>query len=156
MRLVEAGGRTSQELGLGRMVGQVLVYLYLAEGERSMDEIEAELGLSKAAVSVTARQLEGLGLVTRVWRKGDRRNYYRTADNLASALQAGLLGLLRRKLDSTGSELDRVHELLQAAGRANGADREIDFLKGRVKRAKVLRDRAANILGSRLFQLLVR
>jgi DNA-binding transcriptional regulator GbsR (MarR family) len=116
-RLVEAGGRTSQELGLGRMVGQVLVSLYLADGERSMDEIEAELGLSKAAVSVASRQLEGLGLVTRVWRAGDRRSYYRTADNLASALQAGLLALARRKLDGAGGELDRVHDLLQAAAR---------------------------------------
>ena len=54
-RLVETGGRTSQDLGFGRIVGQVLVYLYLQPKECSLDVLEQELGLSKASVSVAAR-----------------------------------------------------------------------------------------------------
>ena len=54
-RLVETGGRTSQDLGL-----------------------------SKASVSVAVRQLENLGLLRRTWKKGDRKNYYRTADEIGS------------------------------------------------------------------------
>jgi len=36
MRLVEVGGNAAQDLGLGRIVGQIVVYLYLSEAERSL------------------------------------------------------------------------------------------------------------------------
>ena len=49
---MQAGGATSQDLGLGRTLGQVLVYLYLTDGECPLDRIEADLGLSKASVSI--------------------------------------------------------------------------------------------------------
>ena len=62
-RLIETGGRTSQDLGLGRIVGQILVYLYLTDGDCSLDKIGADLDLSKASVSIAARQLESLWLL---------------------------------------------------------------------------------------------
>ncbi len=52
MRLIETGGRTSQDLGTGRIVGQILIYLYLREDESSLDGIAEDLGLSKASVSI--------------------------------------------------------------------------------------------------------
>ncbi len=48
MRLVETGGRTSQDLGLGRIVGQILVYLYLQPAACSLEELEENLGLSQS------------------------------------------------------------------------------------------------------------
>jgi len=60
-RLIEVAGKTSQDLGLGRIVGQILVYLYLRNGDCSLDTIGEDLGLSKASVSVAVRQLESLG-----------------------------------------------------------------------------------------------
>ena len=151
-RLVELGGRTAQDLGIGRILGQMLVYLYLRDGECSLDEIGADLGLSKAAVSVAARQLEGLGLIRRIWKQGDRRSYYRTADDIGTALRQGLLALVRRKIDTLGAELDQAHALLAGA---NG-DPDLRFLAGRVKRAKVLRDRAAGLLNSRLLGMFMK
>lgn len=154
MRLVEAGGQTAQDLGLSRIQGQTLVYLYLWDGECSLDQIERDLGLSKAAVSIAARQLETLGFLRRVWVKGDRRHYYRTADNLAQALREGLAGLLRRKMDQTAHVLN---ETFQAMHRENGpADPDWDFLQSRIKRAKNLSDRAGKLLNSRLLGYLVR
>lgn len=151
-RLAAAGGRTSHDLGLGRIVGQMVVYLYLWDGDCSLDQIAAELGLSKAAVSVAARQLEHLGMIRRTWREGDRRKYYRTVDNIGVALQQGLLSILRSKIEAMAGELDTAHAALAAGGRA---DTELQFLSGRVKRAKVLRDRAHKVLGHPLLKLLL-
>ena len=148
MRLIEVGGRTAQDLGLGRIVGQILVYLYLSEGERSLDDIGGGLGLSKAAISVAVRQLESFGLVRRVWKKGDRKNYYRTADNIASALQQGLLAMLRQKIQMAGAELDAVHDTLKSRARGRAADPEARFVYGRVRRAKQLRDSAEKAINS--------
>ena len=151
-RLAAAGGRTSHDLGLGRIVGQMVSYLYLWDGDCSLDQIAAELGLSKAAVSVAARQLEHLGMIRRTWCEGDRRKYYRTVDNIGVALQQGLLSILRSKIEAMAGELDTAHVALAAGARA---DTELQFLAERVKRAKVLRDRAHKVLGHPLLSLLM-
>lgn len=155
-RLVEVGGRTSQDLGLGRILGQILVYLYLTDGDCSLDEIGEELGLSKAAVSVAARQLESLGLLRQAWKKGDRRNYYRSADNIANALQQGLLTFVRQKIQSAATELDYVNDMLEKATGSSNTDPDARFLYSRVKRAKLLRDRAMRVLESPVLKFFVK
>jgi len=155
-RLVEVGGRTSQDLGMGRIVGQILVYLYLRDGECSLDEIGQDLGLSKAAVSVAARQLENLGVLRRSWKSGDRKTYYRTAENIATALQHGLLAFFGQKIRTVASELDSANDLLQKELSGRDSDPELQFLQGRVKRAKLLRDRASGLLESPLLKFFVK
>ena len=152
-RLVEVGARAAQDLGVGRMVGQILVYLYLAEDARSLDAIVDDLQVSKASASIAARQLESLGLVHRVWLGGDRRSYYRTAENIRAALQQGLLAVVKRRVESVGSELDSVHADLRAALGAGGRnDHDAQFLFKRVERAKELRDRLSSLFRSRILQ----
>lgn len=156
MRLVETGGRTSQDLGLGRIVGQVLVYLYLQPGECSLGQLETELGLSKASVSVAARQLEQLGLVRRVWVKGDRKKYYRSAENIASALQHGLLSLVRQKVQHFGGQLDTTMGLLDDTTAKQDDTREMEFLRQRISRARKLQKRLDRVLGNPLVRLLAK
>lgn len=154
-RLVQAGGATSQDLGLGRALGQVLVYLYLTDGECPMDRLEGDLGLSKASVSIAARQLEHLGLVRRVWRQGDRKSYYRTAENLGAALQEGALALLRRKFEAVGAALDDARDLLdRSAGTMDAAER--DFLSGRLNRSRQLHRRFRALLSNPVTRFLTR
>ena len=149
-RLVEVGGRTSQDLGLGRIFGQVLVYLYFQEQECSLDQLGDDLELSKASVSIAARQLESLGLLRRHWKKGDRKNYYSTADNIVTALQQGLLSFVRQKLRTVSLELEEVEGLV--AEHINGPDtpEDLRFLAGRIKRARVLQKRATGVVDNPL------
>ena len=151
-RLTEVGGRTAQDLGLSRIVGQILVHLYLSRGECSLDDIAGDLGLSKAAVSIAARQLENLGLLRRFWHKNDRKTYYRTADDIATALHQGLLILVRNKMGLLATELKHAEVELKSSG--NSA--EVEFILGRVKRAKKLRDTAMFVLENPVVKLLTR
>ena len=151
-RLVETGGRTSQDLGLGRIVGQILVYLYLQPEACALDELEENLGLSKASVSVAARQLEQLGLVKRVWLKGERKKYYRSADNIGQALQQGLLSLITQKVKDFGDQLEVTAQQLNSAAQNDSA--EAVFLKQRVDRARKLQLRLEYVLGNPLVRLI--
>jgi DNA-binding MarR family transcriptional regulator len=153
-RLVEVAGRTTQDLGLGRIVGLVLGCVYLAERESSLDEISSRLGLSKAAVSIAARQLDSLGLIQRLWLKGDRKHYYRTVDHFGVALQEGLLALVGGKLQSIGAELDRAEEMLGEA--VPGEDQRTQFLRKRLTRASNLRKKTVLILENPILKLLGR
>lgn len=148
-RLTEIGGRTAQDLGLGRIVGQILVHLYLSPAEQSLEDIARDLGLSKPAISIAARQLESLGLLRRSWKAGDRKTYYRTADDIASALHQGLLMLVRNKMGLLAGELQQAESLLKAPGCGPDAD----FMLGRVKRARKLRDTAMGILENPVIRL---
>ena len=149
-RLTEVGGRTAQDVGLGRVVGQILVHLYLSQTECSLDDIARDLGLSKAAVSIAARQLEGLGLLRHSWKPGDRKSYYRTADDIATALHQGLLMLIRNKMGLLASELKDAETQLGQ----NGKDAESAFVLGRVRRAQKLRDTAMAVLENPMVRLL--
>ncbi|MBU4199945.1 MAG: hypothetical protein KKE37_09680 [Verrucomicrobia bacterium] len=152
-RLIEVAGRTTQDLGLGRIVGQVLGDIYLTDGDSSLDDIGRNLGLSKAAVSIAARQLESLGLLQRIWKKADRKNYYRIVDHLGVALRQGVLELVRGKLRTAGAELDHAEELLRQAGNG-GNNSELNFLQTRLNRAKQQRRRAARILNNPIMKML--
>lgn len=151
-RLTEVGGLTAQDLGLGRIVGQVLVHLYLTPSEQSLEDLAKDLELSKAAVSIAARQLESLGLLRRSWKSGDRKTYYRTADDIASALHQGLLMMVRNKMSLLATELQQAETELKAG--ENGS--EAEFILGRVKRARKLRDTAMSVLENPLVKLLTR
>lgn len=151
-RLTEVGGRTAQDLGLGRIVGQILVHLYLSPAEQALEDIAKDLGLSKAAVSIAARQLESLGLLRRSWKSGDRKIYYRTADDIATALHQGLLMLVRNKMSLLATELQQAETELTF----KDAGTEAEFILGRVKRARKLRDNAMAVLENPVVKLLTR
>lgn len=153
-RSIEVGSRIAQDLGLGRIVGQVLVYLYLTDGDCSLDEIGRELGLSKAAVSIAARRLETIGLLKRVWKSGDRKNYYRTADNLSAALQEGMRNFLNQKLHMLETDFSEMNELLDRELKVNGADGELKFLQGRIKRIRQLQGRLSTLLKNPIVRFL--
>ena len=152
-RLVEVAGRTTQDLGMGRIIGQVLGDIYMTAGDSSLDAIGSNLGLSKAAVSIAARQLESLGLLQRIWKKSDRRNYYRVVDHLGVALRRGLLEMVRGKIRTAGAELDHAAELLRQVGNG-GNNGEIKFLQTRLQHANKMRRRAALILDNPIMKML--
>lgn len=154
LRLAEVVGATAQDLGFGRIAGQVLIHLYLSPGDCSLDQIEGDLGLSKAAASIAARQLESMGFLRRSWRQGDRKVYYRTADNLGAAFRDGMVSLLSRKLEVVGSELVQMEELIQSSDGV--VHPEWVFLKERIKRARDLNNRAGKVLKSRILRYLAR
>src|ERR1043166_365952 len=94
-KFVEAGGHTTQSFGLGRIMGQMYALLYLSPRPMCLDDIAHELGVSKASVSTTIRQLERWTAVKPVWVKGDRRDFYEAETDFQSVMKHGLLATLR-------------------------------------------------------------
>ena len=148
-RLVASGGRLAQEFGFNRVAGEALACLYLTAGEASLDELETELGLSKAAVSLAAAQLERLGLIHRVRKPGDRKRYYQSADDIGSALRHGILKFARSKMALLETDLKQADETLSRREK----DPEAKFLAARVARLHQLNVRTGRLLDSPLAKL---
>ncbi len=145
-RLISTGGRMAQDLGLGRIAGQIVVYIYLSPDEKSLDEIGAQLGLSKASVSIAIRQLERLGMVVRVWKTGDRKNYYQTANNFSKALQKGILEFVNQKVQIVSEEIDSAQALLSKIDQDSHEDQDFRFLQKRLNRAQYLKDKILSVI----------
>jgi DNA-binding transcriptional regulator GbsR (MarR family) len=127
-QFVERMGLASEADGLPRIAGRIFGFLLLTPGECSLDEIAAELGVSRASVSNDARRLSQIGLIERRSRPGDRRDYYRSApDAFRHSIERRIEGLRRfhaliddaRALDITDEEVtarlaawDDAHRLL--------------------------------------------
>ena len=119
--LIEAGGRTAQSFGLNRLLGQIYMFLYIRREASSLDDLVEGMGVSKASISIACRQLLALGAIKRVWRKGDRKDYYEAETDLRSLLNNGILRELDKKLDSARTQIERCREILTDG---EGADPE--------------------------------
>jgi hypothetical protein len=62
--------------GWARPIGRIYAYLLLRESPATLDEIAADLGMSKSNASVAARTLEHCGNARRQGEPGSRRIYY--------------------------------------------------------------------------------
>ncbi|MDQ3557292.1 MAG: MarR family transcriptional regulator [Gemmatimonadota bacterium] len=81
-QFVEKMGLFFEADGLPRISGRVLGLLLLTPGECSLDDLAELLQVSKASVSTNTRLLDGMGIVERASRPGDRRDYYRIAHDM--------------------------------------------------------------------------
>lgn len=79
-------GSAAEADGWAPITGRLFGLLLLSPGPRCLDDIADELGVSKASVSIDARNLLERGIVERVCRAGDRRDFYTLADDFCSAI----------------------------------------------------------------------
>jgi DNA-binding MarR family transcriptional regulator len=87
-------GLVLERLGAGRTMGRLYGRLLICDPpDRSLTELAADLAVSKASVSVVARQMEAAGMVERV-PAGSREHRYRiTQGGWAEALRVQLAGV---------------------------------------------------------------
>ena len=137
-KFVEAGGNTTQSFGFGRIAGQLFALLYLSAKPLCLDDIARELGVSKASVSTTVRQLEQWAAVRRVWVKGDRKDYYAAETDFGTMLRQGLLSTFRKKVETAGAQITHVEDsLTQAMEQADETQRqEMQVVAERLQRAR--------------------
>ncbi len=77
-RFVEDVGIALEQTGFPRMAGKVLGYLLLAPGyEISTDELIEKLHASRGSISTMTRLLIQSGLIDRIGKPGQRKDYFR-------------------------------------------------------------------------------
>ena len=102
-QFIEKMGLFFEADGAPRISGRILGLLLLTPGDCSLDDLAEELQVSKASVSTNARLLESWGAVERTSRPGDRRDYYRIADDVEARM-------LERRLERMRAVRDLIEE----------------------------------------------
>jgi DNA-binding transcriptional regulator GbsR (MarR family) len=62
--------------GVTDSVGRIYGVLYFVDKPMSLNEIKDEVAMSKATVSNGLRELQDIEMITKVWKKGDRKDHY--------------------------------------------------------------------------------
>ncbi len=99
---IERMGLALEADGLPRIAGRIFGLLLVSEDCRSLDDLSAELRVSKASVSTNARLLEQRGMLERNSRPSDRRDYYRVPPDLFSHTMAQRLQRWQRFHEAIG------------------------------------------------------
>jgi hypothetical protein len=91
---VDRMGLVLERLGGPRTMGRICGHLLVCDPpEQSLTDLATALGVSKASVSVVARQMEAVGMVERVPGGGRAHRYRLLSGDWAQLLQAQLVGV---------------------------------------------------------------
>jgi DNA-binding transcriptional regulator GbsR (MarR family) len=128
--------------GLPRIGGRIFALLMVSGTERSLDDIAASLGVSKASASINARLLEQRGVIEKVGKAGDRRDYYRIVPDLFACtmqqrlarweklnriiganIAAGVPALVKKRLADFQRAAGEMQEVIECALRKHAKGR---------------------------------
>lgn len=141
---VEMMGRHFEEEGVPRIAGRLFGLVMLEEGDRSLDDLAETLQVSKGSVSSNARMLENWGLLERVTRPGDRRDYYHVAHDMTERL-------LNRQIERMQLFIGRLNQHRGSLENLSGtpAARFDEMVRFNTLAIESLRNLAAEVVRSR-------
>lgn len=127
---IEGLSQISRFWGFPKGMGAIFAVLYLSPTPLPLDEIVAETGLTKGAISTEIRALARMGLVHRSTKLGDRKDYYTAETDFYAAIRSILQ-------ERQNSEFDRairsVKETLATMEENWVEDEEWNFVFERVQ-----------------------
>src|SRR5437899_8993862 len=105
--------RTMSSLwGISPTMAQIHGLLYISGAALSMDDIMDRLGISRGNVSMNLSKLVEWGLVRRVHKRGDRRDYYESLRDIWEMFTLVAAQRKRREIDPILKTLRRCQEEL--------------------------------------------
>lgn len=139
---VNGMGQLADFWGHNKMIGWIYGLLYLREEPVSLDEIAQELGVSKGNVSLNVREAERLSMVRKVWKKGDRKDYYEAEPNLWRIVRQVTRERQKKEFDYAislvGDNLEKLEEAGGASRRAQFARKRLSHLSSFLKSLNAL------------------
>lgn len=119
---VERMGLVAEGDGLPRIAGQIMGLMVMDGGPLSFAELAERLEVSRASVSTNTRFLERLGVIERVARRGDRRDYFQLATAPYVRLLQGSIDRMMKAHAVVAHARDRL------SGTDEGTRRRLDEL----------------------------
>src|SRR5271169_3460850 len=111
-RFVDLWDTMSSLWGISPTMARIHGQLYITGAALSMDEIMARLAISRGNVSMNLSKLVEWGLVRRVHKRGDRRDYYESLSDVWEMFTLVANQRKRREIDPILSTLRRCKEEL--------------------------------------------
>jgi DNA-binding transcriptional regulator GbsR (MarR family) len=115
----DAIGRLMVLWGFKRNMGRVWTLLYLSNEPLTAFVLRERLQLSAGAISMTLNELARWGVVHKVWRQGDRHDYYEAESSLWKMISRVLR---ERELSEVDHTIEALEDAIASLSRRTGAD----------------------------------
>lgn len=112
-QFVEHWGMMARSWGINATMGELFALLYINGGEWTADALKEWLDVSRGNVSMNLRELMSWGVVHKVHRQGERREFYRAETDVWTLFRRILHERKRRELDPTLVVLGRTVRLIE-------------------------------------------
>jgi DNA-binding transcriptional regulator GbsR (MarR family) len=80
-RIIEHNSENKTLYGMQPTVMRLMTVMYYYEKPMTLDDMKEHLGMSKASMSNAVRELEEMGLVEKIWKKGELKNIYKAEED---------------------------------------------------------------------------
>lgn len=107
-QFVEHWGVMARSWGINSSMGELFALLYLTGTDWTADALREWLRVSRGNVSMNLRELMAWGVVHKVHRAGERREFFRAEADVWTLFRRILTERKRRELDPTRHLLDRT------------------------------------------------
>ncbi|MCS6976256.1 MAG: MarR family transcriptional regulator, partial [Gemmatales bacterium] len=121
-RFVDLWGDMSSWWGVSRTMAEIHGLLFITGEALCAEEIQKRLGISRGNVSMNIRTLVEWGLVRRVRKRGDRREYFESLTDVWEMFTVLAAQRKRREIDPVLKTLHECRETLAPAASGRKAD----------------------------------
>src|SRR5208282_2560981 len=101
-------GLMARAWGINSSMGELFALLYITGTDWTADDLRLRLGVSRGNVSMNLRELLAWGVVHKVHRAGERREFFRAEADVWTLFRRILAERKRRELDPTLALLERT------------------------------------------------
>lgn len=117
IEFVERMGLLAQGDGLPRIAGRLMGLMVLHGGPLAFGDLAERLQVSRGSVSTNVRLLEGMGVLERVTKPGERGDFFRLADDPYGRLIEGVRQRAAKGASLAASTREAMSERLDARAR---------------------------------------
>ncbi len=119
-QFIAAWGQMGPAWGVSRTMAEVFALLFITSVPMNADEVMGRLRISRGNASMSLRSLVEWGLVTRVHRRGERKEYFQAESDVWALSRKVMRERLRREIHPL---LATLHEVRDRTSRPIGLTR---------------------------------
>lgn len=158
-RFISTWGQMAGAWGISRTMAEIHALLYITGEALNSDDVIDRLQISRGNASMSLRALQEWGLIRRVHRRGDRKEYFECESDVWSMFKTIARERKKRELDPVLASLYEIRDLTgvkegDSAGRgragAEGHNKRMDEMLEFLETVEKLADRMVNTEGAGL------
>jgi len=155
-RFIEIWGEMGRQWGINKTMAQIHALLMASEKPLSTDDVMAELEISRGNANMNLRGLVDWGLVRRVVRKGDRKEYFASDKDVWKTFCTVARERKKREIEPLISALEECRAIARTSGESPVFRDQLTALLEFVKTADLLLGKIAREEKSKIIPLLVK
>ena len=121
-RFIEAWGRMGSVWGISRTMAEVHALLYITGDALCTDDIMARLEISRGNASMSLRSLQDWGIIKRVHRRGDRKEYFVADQDVWMIFRSIVRERMKREIDPLLVSLHEIRDHTREDGEKAASD----------------------------------